>query len=51
MGYKAAPRTTPIEELKALYVFTGVEPAPSSKLDLKEVNEKLRCLKSVVGIK
>ena len=52
-GYKAAPNTNYIEELKALYLFTGVEPPPSIKnsSDLIEVNDKLRFLKSIVGVK
>lgn len=53
MGYKAATHSSSIEELKALYVFTGVEPPPSSKdlSDLVEVNEKLQFLMSIIGVK
>lgn len=53
LGYKAALRSSHIDELRALYVFTGVEPPLSlrSSSELTEVNEKLQCLKSLVGIK
>lgn len=53
VGYKAAPNTNYKEELKALYLFTGVEPPPSieNSSDLIEVNDKLRFLKSIVGVK
>ncbi|KAL3523406.1 hypothetical protein ACH5RR_016240 [Cinchona calisaya] len=53
VGYKAAPRSSYIEELKALYIFTGVEP-PSSfdkSFDLKEAEDKLHFLMSIVGVK
>lgn len=53
VGYKAAPNTNYIEELKALHLFTGVELPPSieNSSDLIEVNDKLRFLKSIVGVK
>ncbi|XP_077229495.1 uncharacterized protein LOC143862352 [Tasmannia lanceolata] len=53
VGYKAALHVSYIEELKALYIFTGVEPPPSIKdsSDLAEVNNKLQFLKSVVGVR
>ncbi|WOH15134.1 hypothetical protein DCAR_0934671 [Daucus carota subsp. sativus] len=53
VGYSAPMHTTSLEELKALYIFTGVEPPPSlaDNPDLVELNEKLRFLKSVVGVK
>ncbi|KAK2634618.1 hypothetical protein Ddye_029410 [Dipteronia dyeriana] len=55
VGYKSARQATCLEELKALYFFTGVEPPTSFKdpcTDLMEVNnEKLRFLMSVVGVK
>ncbi|KAK3229215.1 hypothetical protein Dsin_001096 [Dipteronia sinensis] len=55
VGYKAARQATCLEELKALYFFTGVEPPASFKdpcTDLMEVNnEKLRFLMSIVGVK
>lgn len=53
VGYSAPMHATSVEEIKALYIFTGVEP-PSSladNSDLVEMNEKLRLLKSVVGVK
>ncbi|KAI4304210.1 hypothetical protein MLD38_039754 [Melastoma candidum] len=52
VGYKAARQATFMEELKALYLFTGVEPPASFKdtSDLEEVGEKLRFLLSVVGV-
>lgn len=53
VGYKGARSTSFIEELKALYIFTGVE-LPASFMDtsdLVEVNDKLRFLMSVVGVK
>ncbi|PWA92964.1 hypothetical protein CTI12_AA068190 [Artemisia annua] len=53
VGYKAPSQPTCIRELKALYVFTGVEPPASYKgdSDLDEVNAKLKFLMSIVGVK
>lgn len=53
VGYKAKLQASCIEELKALYLFTGVEPPASFKdtSDLVELNNKLRFLMSVVGVK
>ncbi|KAL4325334.1 hypothetical protein GQ457_11G005710 [Hibiscus cannabinus] len=53
VGYEAARKETCIEELKALYLFTGIEPPASLKetCDLVEVDAKLGFLKSVVGVK
>ncbi|PWA62794.1 hypothetical protein CTI12_AA358980 [Artemisia annua] len=53
VGYKAPSQPTCIAELKALYVFTGVEPPASYKgdSDLDEVNAKLKFLMSIVGVK
>ncbi|KAJ9180420.1 hypothetical protein P3X46_008667 [Hevea brasiliensis] len=52
VGYTAAQQGTYTEELKALYVFTGVEPPASFKdpSDLAEVSDKLRFLMSIVGV-
>lgn len=52
VGYKAARQATCLEELKALYIFTGVEPPASIKdsTDIAEVNDKLRFLMSIVGV-
>ncbi|XP_010496609.1 PREDICTED: uncharacterized protein LOC104773659 isoform X2 [Camelina sativa] len=52
VGYSAARRTTYLEELKALYMFTGVE-MPTSTLenqDIAKVTEGLSFLMSVIGI-
>lgn len=53
VGYKAAKQATCFEELKALYLFTGVEPPSSFKdpCDLQEINDKLRFLMSIIGVK
>ncbi|KAI3778240.1 hypothetical protein L2E82_07389 [Cichorium intybus] len=53
VGYKAPSQPTCIEELKALYVFTGVEPPTTFKgdSDRGEVNAKLKFLMSIVGVK
>ncbi|XP_039043681.1 uncharacterized protein LOC120182931 [Hibiscus syriacus] len=54
VGYKAEQKETCIEELKALYLFTGIEPPASlsnDSCDLGEVDVKLGFLKSVVGVK
>ncbi|KAK1315754.1 hypothetical protein QJS10_CPA05g01215 [Acorus calamus] len=53
VGYRDALQTSYVEELKALYIFTGVEPPTSFKdpSSLVEVNDKLRFLKSVIGVK
>ena len=52
VGYKATLQKTSIEELKALYIFTGVEPPASFKelSDLADVNNKLQFLKSIIGV-
>lgn len=53
VGYKAMPQRTFIEEVKALYIFTGVEPPASFKdpSDLGEVYDRLHFLMSIVGVK
>lgn len=53
VGYRDAPRSSCVEELNVLYVFTGVEPLVSSKdpTDLVDINEKLHFLMSVIGVK
>ncbi|XP_052184145.1 uncharacterized protein LOC127796174 [Diospyros lotus] len=53
VGYKAAPQATCLDELKALYIFTGVEPPASFRnpSGLAEVNDKLQFLMSIVGVK
>ncbi|CBI17668.3 unnamed protein product, partial [Vitis vinifera] len=53
VGYKAPSSRTCVEELKALYMFTGVEPPPSFKdpSDLMEVSSRLQFLMSIVGVK
>ncbi|XP_026384726.1 uncharacterized protein LOC113280297 [Papaver somniferum] len=53
VGYQAVMQTTCIEELKALYIFTGVEPPFAFKdpADLEEINDKLRLLMLIVGVK
>lgn len=53
VGYKAKLQASCIKELKALYIFTGVEPPALFKdtSDLVEVSNKLWFLMSVVGVK
>ncbi|PON36598.1 hypothetical protein TorRG33x02_348990 [Trema orientale] len=53
VGYKGTPQKTSIEELKALYIFTGVELPASFKehSDLAEVDSRLQFLKSIIGVK
>ncbi|KAB2629966.1 hypothetical protein D8674_007485 [Pyrus ussuriensis x Pyrus communis] len=54
VGYKGTPHATYIEELKALYLFTGVEHPTvsfSNPPDLAQVNHKLRFLMSIIGVK
>ncbi|CAM8923232.1 unnamed protein product [Rhodiola kirilowii] len=59
VGYKVARHGTCMEELKALYIFTGVEPPMSfnssadvrDSPDLVEVNDMLRILMAIVGVK
>ncbi|GKV47411.1 hypothetical protein SLEP1_g54315 [Rubroshorea leprosula] len=53
VGYKGSPEQTCIEELKALYLFTGVEPPASlnNHSDLVEVNNMLHFLMSILGVK
>lgn len=55
VGYNVTRSTTYSEELKALYLFTGVE-LPTSMLeeenqDIAKVSERLSFLMSVIGIK
>ncbi|XP_059308152.1 uncharacterized protein LOC132059543 isoform X1 [Lycium ferocissimum] len=53
VGYTVAPQPLLVDELKALYIFTGVEPPSmfSNSSNLAEVNDKLQFLMSIVGIK
>ncbi|XP_055834509.1 eukaryotic translation initiation factor 5B-like isoform X2 [Solanum dulcamara] len=53
VGYTAAPQPLLVDELKALYIFTGVEPPSTFRnpSTLTEVNDKLQFLMSIVGIK
>ncbi|KAK9063075.1 hypothetical protein SSX86_016945 [Deinandra increscens subsp. villosa] len=53
VGYKAPSQPTCLGELKALYVFTGVEPPTSFEGDsnLDEVDVKLKFLMAIVGVK
>ncbi|XP_012569897.1 uncharacterized protein [Cicer arietinum] len=54
IGYEATNQTSYADELKALYIFTGVEPPTFLKenpFDPAEINEKLHFLMSIVGIK
>lgn len=53
VGYNLTAQTTSFEELKALYIFTGVEPPPSSfkdPSDLAQVHNNLQFLKSIIGV-
>ncbi|XP_062003271.1 uncharacterized protein LOC133720815 [Rosa rugosa] len=53
VGYKVTPHASYMEELQALYIFTGVEP-PTSFIDppdLAQVDNKLRFLMSIIGLK
>jgi len=54
IGYEGTTQASCADELKALYIFTGVEPPTFVKeypFDLVEINEKLHFLMSIVGIK
>ncbi|ONK68973.1 uncharacterized protein A4U43_C05F17960 [Asparagus officinalis] len=53
VGYKAVACSSLVEELKALYLFTGVEPPVSLKdtSDLVEIGDKVKFLKAVIGVK
>ncbi|CAN1162534.1 hypothetical protein LINPERHAP2_LOCUS24549 [Linum perenne] len=51
VGYKGSRQTSFMEELKALYVFTGVATSFTDPCDVVEVNGKLRNLKLIVGVK
>ncbi|KAH0695174.1 hypothetical protein KY285_022271 [Solanum tuberosum] len=53
VGYTAATQPLLVDELKALYIFTGVEPPSTfhNPSTLEEVNDKLQFLMSIVGIK
>ncbi|KAH7682972.1 hypothetical protein IHE45_05G153700 [Dioscorea alata] len=52
-GYQGALHMSCVEELTALYIFAGVEPPAYVKDSpkLKEVNDMLLFLKSVIGVK
>ncbi|KAI7740846.1 hypothetical protein M8C21_005701 [Ambrosia artemisiifolia] len=50
VGYKAPTQPTCIGELKALYVFTGVEPPASFDAD-SDLDAKLKFLMAIVGVK
>ncbi|KAI5394782.1 uncharacterized protein LOC127092882 [Lathyrus oleraceus] len=54
IGYEGTIQASCADELKALYIFTGVEPPSFVKenlLDPAEINEKLHFLMSIVGVK
>lgn len=53
VGYTQDPHPSYAEEIKALYVFTGVEPPGSLKdtFDMVKAKDKLEFLKVVVGVK
>ncbi|KAJ1409306.1 hypothetical protein SESBI_22817 [Sesbania bispinosa] len=54
IGYEDTTKASCADELKALYIFTGVEPPTFLKensCDPAEINEKLQFLMSIVGIK
>lgn len=52
-GSKRPPQPSCIEEVKALYLFVGIEPPVSFDecSDLEDVNDKLQFLKSIIGVK
>ncbi|CAA3001074.1 Hypothetical predicted protein, partial [Olea europaea subsp. europaea] len=53
IGYRGRRSASIYEEVKALYLFTGVEPSSSfdESSDVSEVYGNLQCLMSVIGIK
>ncbi|KAL5540406.1 hypothetical protein UlMin_042429 [Ulmus minor] len=53
VGYKATSQKTCMEQLKALYIFTGVEPPVSTldSSDLAKLDHHLQFLKSIIGVK
>lgn len=53
VGYKAPASKTCMDELKALYTFTGVKPPSAFKdpSDMMEVSSRLQFLMSIVGVK
>ncbi|KAL2325282.1 hypothetical protein Fmac_024340 [Flemingia macrophylla] len=54
VGYEGTKQATCAEELKALYIFTGVKPPTSlneNSSALDEIQEKLHFLMSILGIK
>lgn len=53
VGYKASPHRTYIQELRALYMFTGVDLPTSFKdsSEMAEVDNKLAVLMSILGVK
>jgi len=54
VGYEGTIQASCAQELKALYIFTGVEPPAflnENSNDPIEIKEKLHFLMSIVGIK
>ncbi|KAL5195892.1 hypothetical protein HKD37_20G057640 [Glycine soja] len=51
VGYEGRMQGSCSDELKALYIFTGVEPPTGTLDDPAEIKEKLHFLMSIVGIK
>ncbi|KAF4384404.1 hypothetical protein G4B88_028478 [Cannabis sativa] len=53
VGYKGTPQKSSIEEVRALYIFTGVEPPASfeENTDMAQVDSKLQFLMSIIGVK
>jgi len=54
VGYEGTKEASCADELKALYIFTGVEPPTSlheNSIHPLEIKEKLLFLMSILGIK
>ncbi|KAI4302029.1 hypothetical protein L6164_035250 [Bauhinia variegata] len=51
VGYEGTAQASCVDELKALYIFTGVEPPTFVNNSLAEINDKLHFLMSIVGVK
>lgn len=54
VGFKAPRRSSYLEEVKALYLFTGIEPPPTPTPTVSaaaDLDSKLSFLMSVIGLK
>lgn len=51
VGFKAPRRSSYLEEVKALYLFTGIDPPSAATSSSDQLDDDLCFLMSVIGLK